>query len=58
MLNIIFGFATYFFLFYAINYVGQKFITKKETPNHKIIVIVSAIETIAMLILTYNRIPF
>lgn len=60
MMTILYLFFLLFFLFYALNYIGQKLIAKEHPMNHGLIVTLSAVEGILVFVLVgiNEKFPF
>lgn len=58
LLGIIMGTVYFFFVFYLLNYIGQKLISKKSPVNHKVIVSISFVEAFVALLMVYYKPPF
>ncbi|MDM5318673.1 hypothetical protein RGT17_18105 [Bacillus altitudinis] len=51
MMTILFMFFLLFFIFYALNYIGQKLIAREYPMNHGVIVTLSAVEGILVFVI-------
>ncbi|MCY1119757.1 hypothetical protein OWO30_15515 [Bacillus safensis] len=51
MMTILFMFFLLFFIFYGLNYIGQKLIAKEYPMNHGVIVTLSAVEGILVFVI-------
>lgn len=58
MLAVIYTVLIMFLVFYLLNYLGQKLISKGRPINHSIIVVISFIEAIIGIVLAYYKPPF
>lgn len=56
--GVIFGIVCFFLVFYFLNYIGQKLISRKSPVNHKIIISISFVEALISLTFVYYRPPF
>ncbi|MGJ3418181.1 hypothetical protein AAZR19_18795, partial [Bacillus sp. Je.9.29.b] len=57
MLAVIYTVLIMFLVFYLLNYLGQKLITKDRPINHLIIIVISLIEAIIGIVLAYYKPP-
>ena len=51
MMTILYMFFLLFFIFYGLNYIGQKLIAKEYPMNHGVIVTLSAVEGILVFVI-------
>ncbi|EDW20307.1 hypothetical protein FO510_15160 [Bacillus pumilus] len=60
MMTILFLFFLLFFIFYALNYIGQKMIARENPMNHGVIVTLSAVEGILVFVIVgvNEKFPF
>lgn len=60
MMTILFLFFLLFFIFYALNYIGQKMIARENPMNHGVIVTLSAVEGIFVFVIVgvNEKFPF
>lgn len=60
MMTILFLFFLLFFIFYALNYIGQKLIAREYPMNHGVIVTLSAVEGILVFVIVgvNEKFPF
>ncbi|EKF35530.1 hypothetical protein BA1_09681 [Bacillus xiamenensis] len=60
MMTILFMFFLVFFIFYALNYIGQKLIADEYPVKHELIVILSAVEGVLVFVLVgmNEKFPF
>ncbi|OUZ06976.1 hypothetical protein BHE94_14505 [Bacillus pumilus] len=60
MMTILFLFFLLFFIFYALNYIGQKLIAREHPMNHGVIVTLSAVEGILVFVIVgvNEKFPF
>ncbi|QSF98859.1 hypothetical protein DI291_10765 [Bacillus paralicheniformis] len=58
MSGVIFGIVCFFLVFYFLNYIGQKLISRKSSVNLKIIISISFVEALISLTFLYYRPPF
>ncbi|TKI22960.1 hypothetical protein FCO27_13365 [Bacillus pumilus] len=60
MMTILFLFFLLFFIFYALNYIGQKMIARENQMNHGVIVTLSAVEGILVFVIVgvNEKFPF